>query len=189
MKSVMASDISADLSMLMDGFSSDTRMIPSSSSMLKKSLLIPAIAVMLSIISSAIVYFTGYKPQMDLQGFISYFMADGWIIVAPTIPIGLLFTLMAYNNVLLYMSVPENVRKKSLVIAHLKKIAKKTVTFFVTLMILATILSGYSNWFAFSISGLLFALLFVVNLLVGVEINRLGAGFAIEKISNFIKKI
>jgi len=189
MKGFFASDISADLSMILDGFSTDERIVPSALEIFKLSVLIPALSFFLSFISLSIVYFSGYNPTFSFNGFMEYFLSDGWVFLAPTLVVGLVFMLMAYNNMTLYLTIPESTRARSLVIEHLKKLARRTVVFFVILMLMTTFLSGYSTWFAFGVPALEFALLFVVNMIVGVEINRLGAGLAIEKVSNLIKKI
>jgi len=90
---------------------------------------------------------------------------------------------------MMYMAVPEDARRKSILLSHLKKIAQRTVMIFLTLMVIATVCSSVINWLAFGIPLLLFILLFAVNLVVGAEINRLGAGIALEKISKLINKI
>ncbi|MFD3227291.1 hypothetical protein [Rahnella aceris] len=189
MKGFIASDISADLSMLMDGFSTDKRIVPSATISLKLSAVIPVASLIMSFTSALIVYFAGYNPELTLQAFIDYFLNDGWVFVAPTLIVGILFTLMSYNNLIVYLAIPESIRRRSVVMTHLRKVTKRTIGFFLILMLVATFLSGYSTWFAFSITGLLFSLLFIVNIIVGSEINRLGAGLAIEKISKLVKKI
>ncbi|MCH9300010.1 MULTISPECIES: hypothetical protein [Pantoea] len=189
MKNLTASDISRDLSALMEGFSSGGRLIPSPSRSFKLSAAVPFIATLLSVIGATLVYLTGYHSQAGLDGILNYFESDGWVFVLPTIVVGAFFTLLTYNKFILYFSIPKDVRENSVVLNHLKKTATKTVVFFITLMIFSTVLSAYSTWFAFSITGLLFALLMIGNLLIGLEINRLGAGVALEKIFIFLKKI
>ncbi|MEJ5174668.1 hypothetical protein [Erwinia sp. MYb416] len=189
MKGLLASEVSADLTMLMEGFSMQNRIVPSASDSFKLSAVIPLTALFMSFISASVVYFTGYNPVLTLNAFVDYFLTDGWIFIAPTLVVGLLFTFMAYSNLLLYLAIPQSFRKRSLVVQHLKKVAKRIAGFFVLLMMISTLLSGYSTWFAFAVSGLLFALLFIINLVVVAEINRLGAGIAVEKINKLISKI
>lgn len=189
MKGLLATEVNADLTMLMDGFSIQNRIVPSASASLKLSMVIPLAAVLLSFISASVIYFTGYKPVLTLDGFAEYFLTDGWVFIVPTLVVGSVFTLMAYNNLLLYLAIPESFRENSLVVKHLSKLAKRTVSFFMILMMISTLLSFYSTWFAFAVTGLLFALLFTINLVVGAEINRLGAGIAIDKISKLVSKI
>ncbi|MGC0946826.1 hypothetical protein WKH55_20505 [Pantoea agglomerans] len=189
MKGLVASEINTDLSMVLDGFKTDERIVPSALELFKLSGFIPALSLLLSFISSSIVYFSGYKPSLTFNGFIEYFLSDGWVFLVPTLPIGLVFMLMTYNNMILYLAIPNDIRTRSLVIEHLKIITQRTVLFFVIIMLMATLLSAFSTWLAFAVPALEFALLFAVNIIVGMEINRLGAGLALEKISNLIKKI
>ncbi len=189
MKGFLASDISADLSMILNGFNTDERVVPSALEIFKLSALMPAVSLFLSFVSLSIVYFFGYNPALNFNGFMEYFLSDGWVFLAPSLVVGLVFMLMAYNNLIVYLTIPESTRSRSLIIDHLKKMARNIVVFFVILMLLSTFLSGYSTWFAFGVPALEFVLLFAVNMIVGVEINRLGAGLVIEKISSLIKKI
>jgi len=71
----------------------------------------------------------------------------------------------------------------------LRRISKRTVCVFLLLMLVSTILSVFKSWAALAVPALEFALLFAINMVVGAEINRLGAGLALEKISTLIKKI
>lgn len=189
MKGLFASDVSADLAMLMEGFSMDKRIVPSVSDSFKLSAKIPLLAVFMSFLSALIVFLTGYNPVLTLNALADYFLSDGWVFIVPTLVVGLLFTFMAYNNLLLYLAIPESFRKRSLVVKQLRKVVKRTVGFFVLLMVISTLLSFYSTWFAFAVPGLLFCMLFIINLVVGAEISRLGAGIAVDKISKLISKI
>ena len=189
MQNLTVADVNADISMLMEGFSSDKRIVPSSSHLLKMSVTLPLTAISLSFLSAVIIFLTGYKVELTLLSFFDYFLSDGWIFVAPTIVVGLLFSLMTYNNIMLYLAVPEDIRQKSLLLSHFKLLAKRTILLFLKLMVAAIFLSGVSTWFAFAISGLLFALLFIVSLIVGSEINRLGVGIVVDKISSLVKSI
>jgi uncharacterized membrane protein len=189
MNTITTADINADMSMLMGSFSSETRRIPSSAALFKISTAVPLIALVLSMLSDIIGYISLYKSESSVGGFYDYLLSDGWAVLLPTAIIGLLFTFMSYNNLMMYMAVPEDARRKSLVLSHLKKVAQRTVFIFLTLMVLAAVFSGIISWLAFGIPLLLFILLFAVNLVVGAEINRLGAGIALEKISKLINKI
>jgi len=178
-----------DVSMLMESLSSSHGLIPSSLRLLKLSLVVPAIALIAAFMSDIIGYANLFGSQISLQGYYFYFLSDGWAVVIPTLLIGLLFAFMTYNNLMLYMAVPEHARRNSLILSHLRKIAKRTVNFFLLLMFTSAVLSIFKTWAALAIPALEFALLFAVNMTVGAEINRLGAGLALEKISNLIKKI
>lgn len=189
MGNLSVSEINADISMITGSFSSDHRVIPSPSKVFRVSLLFPMLAVMLSFVSISMVYMSFYSDINSIYGYWDYFLSEGWAVTVPTAIIGLVFAFMTYNNIIMYMAIPEDVREKSLIFSHLRKVIKRTFVFFVGLMILSVILSGFISWFAFGIPALEFALFLVLNMIVGMEINRLGAGLALEKISNLIKKI
>jgi amino acid transporter len=189
MNNLTLSDVNADISMLMEGFSSDNRHVPSVAHSLKISFSIPLVAVFFSMVSVLIVYFSIYSGRSSLNGLVDFILSDGWAVVVPTAIVGFFFALLTYSNLLVYFAVPEDIRNKSFILNHLKKVASRTVTAFIMLMAVATVFSVFSPWFAVGIPLNLFLLLFAVNLVVGSEINRLGAGLALEKISNLIKKI
>ena len=109
--------------------------------------------------------------------------------MAITTVVGLLVFLMTYNNQLTYMSLPLEVRNNSLLVSHLTRIVRKLIITFCTLMIVSSLLSGLSAWFAIALPVLLLSLFIVSSILVSFEINRLGAGLALEKISQLIKNI
>lgn len=189
MTNLTMADVDTDVSMLMGSFRSNERHIPSLGRLLKISASIPLLAISLSILSDINGYLSLYHLRASFSGYYYYFLSDGFAVVVPTVLIGLLFLFMTYNNLMIYMAMPEDVRRKSVILSHIRKIVKRTVTLFLVLMILSALLSGLTPWFAFAIPALLLALLFAVNLVVSSEINRLGAGLALDKISKLIKKI
>lgn len=191
MSNFTRTEIDADMAMLTDKISSGGRVIPSSSELLKKSSFVPAISILLSLASIFVLYFIGSMKYsyISSQSFFDYLISEGWVIVVPTMVVGVFFSLMTYNNLIMYLTLSEDVRGNSLILIHLRRVVQRTVVFFLSLMVLSTILSGFISWLAFGIPALEFALLFIVNLAVGMEINRLGAGLALEKISNLLKKI
>jgi hypothetical protein len=87
------------------------------------------------------------------------------------------------------MAVPKNVREKSVILLHLKKIVQRTVSVFAFLMFFAALASSYVSWAVLAIPVLMMVLFFSVNIIVSSEINRLGAGIALEKVSSLLKKI
>jgi hypothetical protein len=184
-------EIDADMAILTEKLASGHTVIASASDLLKKSFFIPALSILLSLVNTWTFYYINslkYKYAYA-EGYIHFLTTDGLIVVIPTVIVGVIFSIMAYNNLLLYLAIPDDVRKKSLLFIHLRKIVFRTISFFLAFMFLSVILSSFISWFAFGVPVLEFALLFVVNLVVGMEINRLGAGLALEKISTLIKKI
>ncbi|MES4615579.1 hypothetical protein V2154_23825 [Ewingella sp. CoE-038-23] len=191
MSNFTRAEVDADIAMLTNKFSSGIRIIPSNSDLFKKCFFIPVIAFFLSCVSTLVFYFVSsikYKYAYS-DGYINFLTSEGWVVIVPTVIVGVLFAFMTYNNLIMYMAVPEDIRRKSVILSHLRKLVKRTVALFLILMVFSALLSGLIPWLAFAIPALLFALLFAISLVVGSEINRLGAGLALEKISNLIKKI
>jgi ABC-type multidrug transport system permease subunit len=191
MSNFTRAEIDADIAMLTNNFSSGMRIIPSNSDLFKKCLFIPLISFLLSCVSTLTFYLVSsmkYKYAYS-DGYINFLTSEGWVLLVPTAIVGLLFAFMTYNNLIMYMAVPEDIRRKSVILIHLRKLVKRTVALFLILMIFSALLSGLIPWLAFAIPALLFVLLFAISLVVGSEINRLGAGLALEKISKLLKKI
>ncbi|WP_416414471.1 hypothetical protein [Pantoea sp. App145] len=191
MNNFTKAEIDADITMLTDKISAGGRIIPSNSDLLKKCFFIPAVSIFLSLISTWVLYFIDSLKYsyISSEGYANYLVSEGWVVLVPTAIIGLLFSFMAYNNLIMYLTLSEELRKKSLILNQLRKVVQKTVVFFLVIMILSAILSGFVSWLAFGVPAAELALFFIVNLVVGMEMNRLGAGLALEKISNLIKNI
>lgn len=189
MSNLTAADVDEDVTMLIDSFSVQQRSIPTPGMLMSRSVAIPVFSLIFSLISTAIFYMSTDKDTASVSGFFDFFMSEGWYLVAATIVVGVLFSLMAYSNLLTYMAVPEEARKKSLIIRHLKNVTRKTVIFFCSLIIVSCILSGLSPWFTIAIPALTLTLFIVVNAVIGMEINRLGIGLVMDKLSALVKKI
>jgi len=189
MENLTVAKINADISMITDGFSSGDRVIPSPAKLLKASVLVPAIAVVLSFLSILTVYVSVYGSEISLAGYWEYLISEGWAVILPTALVGVFFSFMIYGNLVVYLTVPKGVRAKSILFSHIRKLAQRTVAIFIILMIFAALLAGLKPWLAFGVPALEVALLFVLNLVIGAEVNRLGVGLLIEKLSTLIKSI
>ena len=93
-----------------------------------------------------------------------------------------------YSKLMMYFTVPEDVRKNSLILNHLQKITVRVVKFFIFMMFLSLVLAAFNPLFTFAIPALLFVMIFAMGFIVGSEINRFGTGLALEKVSSLIKK-
>lgn len=189
MANLTAAQVEADVDLLMGCLGANHREIPLASSLMKRSSVLPLFATVLSVLSTVIFYVSFYKEEASLDGFTHFFASDGWYLTAITAGIGLFVFMMTYNNQLTYLSLPAHVRGKSLIVGHIGQIVRKSFITFSSLMILSCLFSGISVWFAVAVPALLLTFFIVTSILVSAEINRLGAGLALEKISNLIKKI
>lgn len=191
MSNFTRAEIDADIAMLTNKISLGGRIIPSNSDLLKKCFFIPIVSIFLSVFSTWVLYFidSSKYSYISSEGYANYLVSEGWVVIVPTAIIGLFFSFMVYNNLIMYLTLSEELRENSLVLRHLRKVVKRTVALLLVIMLISAILSGFISWLAFGVPAAELALFFIVNLVVGMEINRLGAGLALEKISSVIKKI
>jgi hypothetical protein len=181
--------IDADISYLMDGVSTHNNHVPSPFTLLKLSMVVPFASVFFTLISMLTIYVFYKGDDATFSGYFSYLLSDGWVVLVPTIVIGMFFSFMAYNNLIMYMSVPKGLREKSIILKHLRIVVYRTAKIFMLLMLAAALVSGFYSRLAFAIPLLEVMTFFGVNIVVSAEINRLGAGIALEKISKLISKI
>jgi len=191
MSNFTRAEIDADIAMLTNKISLGGRIIPSNSDLLKKCFFIPIVSIFLSVFSTWVLYFidSSKYSYISSEGYANYLVSEGWVVIVPTAIIGLFFSFMVYNNLIMYLTLSEELRENSLVLRRLRKVVKRTVALLLVIMLISAILSGFISWLAFGVPAAELALFFIVNLVVGMEINRLGAGLALEKISSVIKKI
>jgi len=189
MGNLTVEQVEADVDYLMDSLGSNKRLIPSPSVLLRTTSSIPLLSVVLSFISTVVFYFSADWTEKTTAGFLHFLATEGWVVILATAIIGLFFMLLTYNKVLMYFTLPEDVRNKSTILQHLNKVASRTVNLFVFLMMCSAALAAISPWFTFAIPALLLFMMFTVGIIISSEVNRLGSGMALDKISNLIKKI
>lgn len=189
MSNLTAIQINEDLDLLYNNLAASKRQIPAATTLISRSLVFPLFSVLLSFLSIAVFYVSTDGKNMSISGAVDFFTSEGWYFVLATAVVGLVITLFVYNNQILYMSVPESVREKSLILKHLSKVLRKSVLISALLMTVCVFLSAFSGWFVFAIPVLTLVLFFAINMILSAEISRLGAGVALEKISDLIKKI
>lgn len=111
-------EIDADMTMLTQKIASGSTVIASSSDLLKKAFFIPALSLLLSLVNTWTFYYINslrYKYAYS-EGYIDFLTSDGLVVIIPTVVVGIIFSIMAYNNLLLYLSIPEDVRKKIFIV-------------------------------------------------------------------------
>lgn len=188
MANLTAAQVEEDVNYLIEGLDINKRLIPSASTLLKKSAAIPFLTILLSFISTIVFYLSSDWNERTLYGFSHFFLNEGWVVVAPAAIIGAIFMAFTYSKLMMYFTVPEDVRKNSLILNHLQKITVRVVKFFIFMMFLSLVLAAFNPLFTFAIPALLFVMIFAMGFIVGSEINRFGTGLALEKVSSLIKK-
>lgn len=189
MSELTSSAVKKDLSDVLKYFELNSMGIAPHGSLIRLSLIVPMFSISFSVLSVIVVYLSNYGLDGREGGVFRYFMTDGWALVLPTFITALFFSLMAYNNLMLYLSIPLEVKRSSIVITHLKNVVKRMVISFFIALFIFSLLSWVSPWFAVAIPVMQLVFLFVVNIVVSSEINRLGIGLALEKFSTLINKI
>lgn len=178
-----------DISNLIESLSLREFEIPSRTVLFKGSFFVPLLSTFASVFGAILIYAKGAISYGVSDGIISFFISDGWVLVVPTVIGGLLFSVMAYNNLLIYFSLPEDIRLTSVVISHLRNLVVLSLKVFLLALFFLCVMSWYSPWLAVAIPVSQFLFLFVINIFIGSEINRLGIGYGMNKIVGLIKKI
>lgn len=190
MSKLTVKDVNEDLNMLLSCFGEQSRDIPSFGDIASKSVLVPLVSVCASIIGVVFFYASGLIRHPDtVDNFGVFFFNEGWYPVAASAVVGLLFFAMCYTNLTLYVTIPQEVREKSVLVQHMVKLVRKSVMTFFILIGLAACFTALEPALIFAIPVGTFIFLFVINIVISLEINRLGMGPALEKLSALVKKI
>lgn len=182
--------IKEDVTMILNSFNTADRTAPSIKQILKISIFIPLIAISLSIIN-VICFFTFNSKSLKfgVEHYLSEIFGGLLYATLPTVVVGLLLFVMIYNNAILYLSIPEGVREQSLLIGHIRNVVKRILMGFVTINVIFILLSGMAPILVFATPLTTFLLLFTFGLVVSAEINRLGMGPVMDKLSGLVKKV
>lgn len=120
MGNLTVEQVEADVDYLMGSLGSNKRLIPSPSVLLRTTSSIPLLSVVLSFISTLVFYFSADWTEKTTAGLLYFLATEGWVVILATTIIGLFFMLLTYNKVLMYFTLPEDVRNKSTILQHLK---------------------------------------------------------------------
>lgn len=182
--------IKEDVTMVLNSFNAVNRTVPSIKQILKISAAIPMIAISLSIIN-VIWFFTFYSESLSFgrEYYLSEILGGFLYVTIPTFVIGMLLFVMLYNNAILYLSIPEKAREESLLISHIRSVVKRISIGFITLNVFFILFSGVAPILVYATPLSTFLLLFTFGLVVSAEINRLGIGPVMVKLSELVKKI
>lgn len=101
----------------------------------------------------------------------------------------LVITLTQYSNALMYLAIPEAVRRDSVILNRIKKVYLCTVLISITVNVLAAMLFLFTREYLLAIP-IVFVLGFIFNQVVlNAEIARYGIGTLLQKTAALIKKI
>lgn len=188
-KYITMMEVNEDIQSLIINMSRAGRRLPSVAQLLRLGIKIPFFTMLCSLAGLSVIYISKPSYQGDTLGFFSFIFFEGWIVHVLCVALGAIFFLMSYFSLNTYLSIPEECFSKSIVLKHLKNTARKTVYFFMALMIASVFMTLISPRFVFLIPTLQIVMFFIVNIVISFEINRLGAGIFMEKLADIIKKI
>lgn len=180
-------DAKKEIAEIISGISSDDRPVSSP----KEAFKLVAIYPLMMILTAVLVWFAFYAMMVFTedntgQNAKFYFEAaqlimgyGGWFSLGTTIIVALFFILINYSTALIYLSIPENIRKRSIIIASIKSAVKKTSLVLwgtATLLSLVGIFSDWTILLAGSIPFVLFMSIFAINGYLGIQSARYGLG-------------
>ena len=103
----------------------------------------------------------------------------GWISLGVTTVVAIFFILINYSSVLVYLSIPEDIRNRSIIITSIRSTVKKMALVIwgsATLLSLVGIITDWGILLAGSVPALLFISIFVTNGYLGLQSARYGLG-------------
>lgn len=96
-----------------------------------------------------------------------------------TTVVAIFFILINYSTVLIYLSIPENIRNRSIIITSIKSTVKKMALVLWGSAVLLSIVGLIFDWGTLlggSVPAILFVSIFVTNGYLGIQSARYGLG-------------
>ncbi|HDR2789684.1 TPA: hypothetical protein QCJ61_003788 [Enterobacter asburiae] len=180
-------DAKKEIAEIISGIGSDERPVSSTKEAFKIVAIYPILmlftVILMWFVFYAIMVLTGDNSGQKIS---FYFEAaqlimgyGGWVSIGVTTVVAIFFILINYSTALLYLSIPEDIRRRSKILATMKSTVKKTS---LMLWVGATLLSFvgvWSDWMillAGSIPAVLFISIFIINGYLGIQSARYGLG-------------
>lgn len=178
-----------DVTMILNSFNANNMVIPSIKQILKISTFLPLVAIALSILN-VMFFFTFHSESLSFGREYYWDEVLGGLLYAalPTVIVGFLLFVMFYNNAVLYLSIPEDTRNKSLLIRHIRTVVKRISIGFIALNVIFILFAGMAPILVFATPLSTFLLLFTFGFVVSAEVNRLGMGPIMDKLSEIVRK-
>lgn len=168
-------DIDADLAMILERINSTNTSIPSAGEAIKIATKLPALFALPGVAT----YLVRLFLKEDIEG-------ELWLLMFHSV-VFLTFSLITYSSVLLYLSVPESVRRESVFINLIKdKIAKFSILLFIINGV--AVASGFIFPIMMVSSPLVcFLSHMILRVYIGLEVSRYGAASMIDKIGGVVR--
>lgn len=192
-------DAKKEIAEIIAGIGSDERPVSSAKEAFKIVAIYPAMMVatviLLWFVFYAVMVFTGDNEGQKLK---FYFEAaqlvmgyGGWISVGVTFVSAMIFILINYSTVLIYLSIPEDIRNRSKIITSIKsRVGNMSLTLWggATLLSFVGIFSNWMILLAGSVPVALFISIFVINGYLGIQSARYGLGTLMSTANKVISK-
>jgi len=188
---ITQNDAGNDIKMITDSLSDKNRPLVAPLAALKVAMLWPGLCLMGYLISLILVLVT-YTPVFNSFGDPVSFGSDygmGLAAFALTIAFALAIGAGMYGPALLYLTIPEDIRSKSLVISNMKMLVKKLGAFFIICnFMLAVAVYFYRDLMVASPLLLLFSFIIMQGIL-SAEMTRYGIAPLMKKMVSLARKI
>ena len=110
----------------------------------------------------------------------------GFLIIAS---FSFVVTLTQYTNALMYLAIPESVRRESIILSRIKKVYLRTVLMSITANILTVLLFFFTREYLLAIPIVFIAGFLLNQVVLNTEITRYGIGALLHKTATLIKRI
>lgn len=188
-----------EIAEIIAGIGSDERPVSSSKEAFKIVAIYPVMMVLTVILMWFIFYAmmvltgdnTGQKISFYFEAAQLIMGYGGWISVGATIVIAVFFMLINYSTVLIYLSIPEDIRRRSKIIASMRSMIKKmclTLWVGATLLSFVGILSHWMILMAVSVPAVMFISIFIVNGYIGMQSARYGLGVVMSTANKMLSQ-
>ncbi|ECK7470235.1 hypothetical protein FRN24_18255 [Salmonella enterica subsp. enterica] len=192
-------DAKKEIAEIISGISSDDRPVSSP----KKAFQIVAIFPAMMLLTIILMWFAFYTKMVltgdnSGQGFRFYLEAGqlimgygGWISIGITSVITIFFILINYSTVLVYLSIPEDIRNRSKIITSIKCTVKNMALFLwgsATLLSLVGMMFDWGVLLVGSIPAVLFISIFVTNGYLGIQSARYGLGPLMSTVNRIVTR-
>jgi len=188
---ITQNDVGNDIKMITDSLSDKNRPLIAPVAALKIAMLWPGLCL-LGYLSAFAWIISTYVPVYDVYGdpvSIFWDYSFGFASLSVTVIFGLAIGAGMYGPALFYLTIPETIRDQSLIISHMKKLAKKLGVFFILCnLALALAVCFYSELMVASPFLLMFSFIIMQGIL-SAEMTRYGIAPLMKKMVSLARKI
>lgn len=190
---ITRNDINNDMKILSDSISDMDRPLVSPGKALKLALFWPSICVLGYAVAIVWMIVT-FTPMHDVFGnSIDMLSGRG---LGGNLAVAAFGTIFAfgfgfgfYGPALMYLTIPEDVRTKSIIITRIKRIATKVWGFFLVCHFALALFSCFYRDAIYGMIPLVFLSFFITQSIISAEIGRYGIAPAMEKMVSLARKI